>query len=595
MSAITPHTEVYLLKNVPIELDNQHQLTFETAEAQATWFQSRPKLYLDDFSYQRKNGTIRVPMHIDSLLEYNYVMYKNDNYSDKWFYAFIVDMEYRNDNCTYIRIQTDPWMTWMFDITWGQCFVEREHVADDTAGLHTVPEGLEYGDYLCSDVEEEVYVDPTKSYNEDGAAMVVFQTTTVSWTINGTLTQFPTNPKPVYNGLPQGCHIFAIPLDTNAAETISTVVGAYDGAGKGNAINSIFIVPKAICEWQDSHGGGSMFNITFYYPKTSWSATFVGSLSNLPVMKPTKLYGNYIPTNKKLLTAPYTYFYITNNAGSDISFKFEDFSGSYANFRMIGGFDMGGSIKLLPTNSLKTGGTMENGWGEGVLGTKLPCLSWISDYYLNWKAVNAKNVAIQTGLAAAGFGANVLTGMALGGFGNFGAYNAADIRINQLQNNPRLQENAIENLMYSPTSTAGTGSMVGSSMSFASQIANIAQQVRSAEMTPPQARGNANSADLGFSYGKGAFTAFTMSIRPEYAAILDKYFDLYGYKVLTVKVPELYSRQYWNYVKTVDCNIWGNIPQGDLDAIKAMFNKGITLWHDADNMRQYGRANPIVS
>ena len=182
-----------------------------------------------------------------------------------------------------------------------------------------------------------------------------------------------------------------------------------------------------------------------------------------------------------------------------------------------------------------------------------------------------------------------------GGFGNFGAYNAADIRINQLQNNPRLQENAIENLMYSPTSTAGTGSMVGSSMSFASQIANIAQQVRSAEMTPPQARGNANSADLGFSYGKGAFTAFTMSIRPEYAAILDKYFDLYGYKVLTVKVPELYSRQYWNYVKTVDCNIWGNIPQGDLDAIKAMFNKGITLWHDADNMRQYGRANPIVS
>ena len=86
-----------------------------------------------------------------------------------------------------------------------------------------------------------------------------------------------------------------------------------------------------------------------------------------------------------------------------------------------------------------------------------------------------------------------------------------------------------------------------------------------------------------------------MSIRPEYAQIIDRYFDLYGYKVLSVKIPELYSRQYWNYVKTVDCNIQGNIPQDDMDAIKAMFNKGITLWHDADNMRNYNLINSIVS
>ena len=600
MSAITPHTEVYLLKNVPIELDNQHQLTFASAEAQATWFQSRPKLYLEDFSYQRKNGIIRVPQHIDTLLEYNYVMYKNDNYSDKWFYAFIVGMEYRNDNCTYIKIETDVWMTWMFDITWGQCFVEREHVVDDTAGNHTVPEGLEFGDYLCTKVDEQVFADPTKAYQEDGNCMVVFQVSTSRWGHAGgtgadAYVYFPSNPRPVYGGLPQGCQVFAVPLDYNSAATIATIVGVYDNAGKGNAINSIFLVPADVISWETAYGGGLVDSILFYYPSYTSSARIVTELPNFPVMKPTKLYGNYTPRNKKLLAAPYTYFYITNNAGSDISYKFEDFSGTYANFNMIAAFDMGGSVKLLPSNSLKTGGTMKNGWGEGVVGMKLPCLSWISDYYLNWKAVNAKNVAIQSGLAAAGLGANVLGGIAGSIFGSAQAANAADIRIGQLQDNVKAQENAIENLMYAPTSTAGTGSMLGSTMSFASQIANIAQQVRQAEMTPPQARGNTSSADLGFSYGKGAFTAYTMSIRQEYAVILDKYFDLYGYKVLATKVPELYSRVNWNYVKTVDCNIYGNIPQGDLDAIKAMFNKGITLWHDADHMRDYGRSNPIVS
>ena len=43
----------------------------------------------------------------------------------------------------------DLWFVW-FDITFKQCFVEREHVNDDTFGKHTVPEGLEYGEYIVN-------------------------------------------------------------------------------------------------------------------------------------------------------------------------------------------------------------------------------------------------------------------------------------------------------------------------------------------------------------------------------------------------------------------------------------------------------------
>ena len=147
MSAVTPNTEVYLLK-CPLELDNQNQLDFATKSAQEAYFKSLPRIYLDEFSYQRKDSIIRVNRHIDTLLEYTYVMYKNDNYSNKWFYAFITGMEYINDNCTYVTIKTDVWQTWQFDLSWKKCFVNREHTNDDTIGKNLVPESLETGEYV---------------------------------------------------------------------------------------------------------------------------------------------------------------------------------------------------------------------------------------------------------------------------------------------------------------------------------------------------------------------------------------------------------------------------------------------------------------
>ena len=67
MSAITPQTDVYLLK-VPLEIDNENQLTFSNATAQFNYFNGlSDKLLLDNFTYQRKDGVIRVPYGIDDI------------------------------------------------------------------------------------------------------------------------------------------------------------------------------------------------------------------------------------------------------------------------------------------------------------------------------------------------------------------------------------------------------------------------------------------------------------------------------------------------------------------------------------------------
>ena len=49
-----------------------------------------------------------------------------------------------------------------------------------------------------------------------------------------------------------------------------------------------------------------------------------------------------------------------------------------------------------------------------------------------------------------------------------------------------------------------------------------------------------------------------------------------------VKVPNLHTRKSFNYVRTIDCNITGSIPDIYLNKIKEIFNNGVTLWHIND-------------
>lgn len=130
--ALQPQTNLRLLK-LPFTIDNKNQLTFSTLNDQTTYFLGLTHLEIDNISYQRKDSIIRYPAHIDSIIEYNYCMYQNENYGNKYFYAFITGMRYINDGMTEIQILTDTFQTWQFDINFKESFVEREmlSVADD--------------------------------------------------------------------------------------------------------------------------------------------------------------------------------------------------------------------------------------------------------------------------------------------------------------------------------------------------------------------------------------------------------------------------------------------------------------------------------
>ena len=183
---VTPDTNIRIIK-CPLKLDESNQLTFSNATAQYNYFTSLPYLVEPELTYQRKDGVIRFRtgennVQFEDLLQYNYVMYQNTSYDSKWFYAYVTDIKYVNDGMSEMTIETDVFQTWQFEIQYMNSFIEREHVSDDTVGAHTIPEGLETGDYVCNTVGnlannlKSCYVAAMTTVIPDGLTVNTFHT-----------------------------------------------------------------------------------------------------------------------------------------------------------------------------------------------------------------------------------------------------------------------------------------------------------------------------------------------------------------------------------------------------------------------------------
>ena len=145
----TPSTAVYLC-NTPLKSDNKNQISFNSREEQFSYFNGLAVRRFSDFTYQRKDNIIRVPVNAEVLFNdgVNYVMYDNKNFSTRWIYAYITQIEYINANVSHIHIKTDVFQTWFLDCEILPSFVVRETVINDDLFKHTLPENLPTGEQI---------------------------------------------------------------------------------------------------------------------------------------------------------------------------------------------------------------------------------------------------------------------------------------------------------------------------------------------------------------------------------------------------------------------------------------------------------------
>lgn len=543
---ITPDSKVKLIKN-PLKLDNNNELMFANATSQYNYFTSLPKLEFDSLTYVRKDGVLRIETDDDltyeDLLEYNFCMYQNTHFDNKWFYAFITDITWVNPSLVDIKIETAYFQTWQFDLVYKDSFIEREHVNDDTIGLHTLDENLDTGDYI---------VDFKKSLT-DLTAYKFILAVLVDYYIDGNnqvVISGGSNGGAIYNGLKTAYKYYY--FNNGSVSKLNQVIQAYADAGKSEMIGMIFTAPTLLISKVDSTVTDDGLVQENYAENTfNWENSVDSSCL---IYKPFSLNG-YTPKNNKLLCYPYQYLLMSNNNGGKAIYKYELFETDVSDNHLLK-FQVKSAI--CPSMSGVLVPYLYNrclgfNYEESLQLPKFPICGWNSDVYTNWLTQQGVNNVVslaKSGMAGATGG--FMTGGIVGGI---------------------------------------TGAVLGELGS----TTNIIQQMKNHEFYPAQANGNVNTGDVSLASNMTTFTGYGMCVKYEYAKMIDDYLSMFGYKVNRVGTPHLHVRTYYDYIKTVSANIEGDVPEPDLNQIRNMFNNGIRFWHDTTKYLDFSVNNTIIS
>lgn len=527
---ITPDGVLFICSGVPLEPGYVNTIDFVNSAAQFAYFTSKQKFRRFDYRYI-KDGTIRVEIPSDSLYNCNYIIFQNKSFSSKYFYAFITDIQYINNITSEITYQIDELQTWMFEMELEDVFVEREHSETDRIGDNLVPESLETGDYVIGNSMDDGWLN-------GGYKIVVAATFDKNKTANFGDT---------YNGLYSGLTFIEFPGTNDGAVELANWLDTLEA--KVDGIVSIFYMPN------------------FVSPSVKNEQKAI----RFPFVKLNVRKDGVPPHNNKLHTFPYTALYVTNNQGNSAVYKFENFAKVEDNCYFFLGCDYScNPTAVLTPRDYNTSPVVVAGkanFDEKLTLTGFPLVPWISNTFQAWLAQNAGSLAVRVGGAAVDLGVSAL--------GLFGVGYAGKLNARQMTH-WRQQQGV---------------SAAGSIANFGMEIADVVQTVMTHSMEPNHAHNTGGGSNMLAIYDGLKFTFQQKVIKPEFVSIIDSYFDRYGYATHVTKRPNLKSRRYYNYIKTIGCAVSGDIPVSAKQTISAIFDAGITFWHNPNFVGNYSVDN----
>ena len=580
-----PTSRVHLLSGVPLSNNYRNQLSFDSKEEQYSYFYSKRSKNFTDVNYVREGMSLKVEGSYDSLLNVNYMMYQNDEYGDKWFYAFITSKQYINPNVTLLNMEIDVFQTWYYDYQRKPCFVEREHTIEYVNAqpvVNTIDEGLNYGDEM-----DTVYFHEFTPHN--GLFWLVMISKSAMHTADN---------KPISSviGIPQPLSYYVLPfkldgtgvnVNTNSdisipnQQNITDVLNAmYSNEKAVNNIVSLYVTDNTGLAFTydgetvtfPTSNSQTVNGVTINSGEDSFSVAYVEKVEKFNTLSVTLNQDKYLGCTRyeqsKLMMYPYTQAFITDFKGNMFPIRLEFINGnSFA-------LDLRGSLGLSNKTSVSVknynvGDTVnpKDEFAEGFINSDPQDVPVITDQlaaYLqgNRNSLNNQrsqlqfNAILDVGKGAVATGSGIAAGGVAGGVG------------------------------------AGTD-LVGTLGNSYYNIESLNAKIKDISNVPPNlAQQGSNTA---FSFGNGFVGYFLIKkqIKPEYANILSDYFKMFGYQVNRLKTPNFKTRKAWNYIKTQGCLLTGDIPHEHLSLLMNIYDAGITIWH-GDWVGDYSRDNDLL-
>lgn len=528
---------VRILKNVPLTPSYSDILTFATPATQANYFMGKTVKQFNSLMYI-KNQPIVLPDAAASYRVCNYLMFTNPDDSNKWYYGFILSVEYLADGTTAVTYQIDPIQTFWFSFNVRQCFVEREHVSDDVVGNHIKDEGLALGYYKVNSFQTQLFFD-----------WWLIVVSSVNLSDGGT---FAPSKGSRYNDVYSGLYYYCYAPD-DFEGTLSDALEGLAEVGKSDAIVAMYMVPFALIP-DGQVSTRQLKEVATIYQNTV-VAPNTGTLSG------------YAPRNKKLLTYPYRGLRLSNRSGQSIVLRYELFTGN-PTLSVTGSLFPNGRILLIP---LAYDGRSNNIDSSINIG-EYPQCAWLKDVYSNWLATQ-----------------NVRWG-----------YDEERRELNAKYGIARSLGGTAVNAVAGNWEGVGSGigetinTIVGGIQDAQLAATSMAEEKQVHSMLPPGVRGqvgNESTLQLISEYG---FQIEEITITEEYAKSIDSYFDMFGYRVDVVKTPNISTRQSWNYVKTIGAVVRGDVPAEASTLFQMLLNRGVRFWHNED-VGNYSLNNGVIS
>lgn len=546
MSTI-PNTTLYV-GVVPWNSDLKNVQSYNSRAEQISTIQGLLSHKYEQINIIRRDSDLILKGVNEDLTQCNYLMYQNSDISNKWYFAFIDNVQYNSLNSVIISHTIDVWQTYQFDITYYKNLILRSHVAKsaDTVGRWLAPEPIN----VAPEFERKHNVFNNLSW----VPQYVLHSTSV---FNNSTKKYE------YKGNGTGATLsaeYGIFVDDD--DDVQTVVKNYGKLSAAEALKSNdddkysnwiadlltgqtidkavkLISTTSISQLQDHRNEliGLYAIPAWVHDGTNKYATNNIKKKEVTVKLPTTtLACGYAPRNKKMLSSLCKAYLFYNENGFKLPLKPELFTSGSPSF-------------TVKSTELSTNGFILQIGSYADYTAKTNKISYRCENRLGYDANTGLDKVLNTLTSAVGV-VNAVGSVASQAFaGNVGG--AVQGAVGAVQQSI----NMIDALGQRGVSTGASGDIM-------SITENRAMPVF-ADVSPTEAQ----------------------------CRYIDDYLDVYGYAINEIGKISTYmkNRSNWNYIQVANCNIKVSAPNDDVNKLKQMFESGVTIWHK--NFGDYDQAN----
>lgn len=532
MADYVPNTVVKVLKNVPCDNTYTDVRWFASAGEQSSFFSGKAKYTFTNMTYQRVNNSVATPR---IALSCRVPRVSDDLY-----------------DCNYIMFQNSN-----YGSKWFYAFIERVNYINpnNTEIIYQIDYFQTFmfdmeikpsfvlrehasaaeDDYFMNLVPEPIAVNEYKIYEQDSFNLDKDGTASIVIAVvpNSVITGL-LGSGAMYSGIYSGAVYMTYPATTAGASSANTFIAGLAALDQANAICDVFMTPLPPQEG---------LNV----PKKA-ANTQINT-------KPTAI-GSHTIRNKKLASYPFSYIEAVSNSSGEVMVYRPEF---------CVGDSLTGTVQTLLSSDYS------------LLYT--PAYMGINE---NKKYSLAYNATVKCVWNSSAY-ANAGLGMAIDGIKLTAS--AAMTLI------PAAR--AVKGAMLASAEAANMGLALKKGKEAIGHVADFIEGNGETLRATATQRGSVGSNQLNFALKRTGFEFYKFMPEESTAERIDTYFDMYGYAKEELKMPNLKTRESWNYVQLANPCIVGSVPVEGMAIIKQAFSNGVRLWH-VNDVGNYSLSNAPI-